>query len=71
VGNTAKKVAGRGCCFVTRNPKLRHAVPQLGSAFDPAGAVLCRIGLIIASVEPDVKQGGDDRQARGCKTGES
>src|ERR1700754_566188 len=27
----------RGCCFVTRYPGLRHAVPQSHDALDPAG----------------------------------
>ena len=40
-----RRLRARGCCFVTRNPKLRHAVPQFGSAFDPAGRGPCAASM--------------------------
>jgi len=48
---------------------LRHAVPQFGSAYDPAGRGACaqqrlgRTGSDIANVDTGLKQGGHHRQS--------
>jgi hypothetical protein len=56
---------------VTRNPRLRHAVPQFGSAYDRQDAALAPPSMIVASVEPDLKQGGHNRRSKRIQTGES